>query len=141
MMTEVLFERPVEAMAAITWIICTADDEGSLEERAFLNDEIRNTQEFKGMNRTEFTSLLASCRTKLFSKLDNNGFCLSQSSVECVIASAKETLNKEQQIEAFQMAQLLAESDGLVETEIKILKMLGSEFGIDQQQIGALSSD
>lgn len=127
---EIEFDRPAEAMAAITWLICSADDVGSVEERDFLHQHVRNSQDFSGMTRDQFSSLLASTRTKLFNSLDNNGFCLSPPAIDAVIRSAGSILSQEQKLQAFIMAAELAKSDGLVEEEKLILEKLRSRFQI-----------
>jgi len=127
---DIQFERPVEAMAAITWLICTADDVGSVEERDFLHSHVRNTQDFAEMSPADFSALLAATRTKLFNTLENNGFCLSPPSVDSVISSAGSILNTEQKLQAYIMAVELAKSDGLVEEEKLILEKLRSRFQI-----------
>ncbi len=126
----VQFDRPVEAMAAITWLICSADDVGSAEERDFLHAHVRNSQDFTGMSRDEFCALLASTRTKLFSSLDNNGFCLAPPAIDEVITSAGAMLNADQKFQAYVMAVELAKADGLVEEEKVILEKLRSRFQI-----------
>jgi len=127
---DIQFDRPVEAMAAITWLICSADDVGTVEERDFLHAHVRNTQDFSGMSRDDFCSLLASTRTKLFQSLDNNGFCLAPPAVDAVINSASAVLNKDQKFQAYVMAVELAKSDGLVDKEKVILEKLRSRFQI-----------
>ena len=127
---DIQFDRPAEAMAAITWLICSADDVGSVEERDFLHAHVKNTQDFSGMSRAEFSTLLASTRTKLFNRLDNNGFCLAPPSIDSVIAAAGAVLNKEQKFQAYVMAVELAKSDGLVDEEKVILEKLRSRFQI-----------
>lgn len=127
---DIQFDRPVEAMAAITWLICTADDVGSVEERDFLHSHVRHTQDFAEMTQTQFSALLAATRTKLFNTLQNNGFCLSPPAVDSVISSAGSILNTEQKLQAYIMAVELAKSDGLVEEEKLILEKLRSRFQI-----------
>ncbi|NQT63834.1 MAG: tellurite resistance TerB family protein [Candidatus Marinimicrobia bacterium] len=124
------FDRPVEAMAAITWLICSADDVGSVEERDFLHAHVRNTQDFSGMSRDDFCTLLASTRTKLFKNFDNNGFCLAPPAIDEVITSAGAMLNADQKFQAYVMAVELAKSDGLVDEEKVILEKLRSRFQI-----------
>ena len=124
------FDRPAEAMAAITWLICSADDVGSVEERDFLHAHIKNTQDFSGMSRAEFSTLLTSTRTKLFNNLDNNGFCLASPAIDTVINAANATLNDDQKFQAYVMAVELAKSDGLVDEEKVILEKLRSRFQI-----------
>jgi tellurite resistance protein len=127
---DIQFDRPAEAMAAITWLICSADDVGSVKERDFLHAHVRNTQDFSEMSRAEFSTLLASTRTKLFSSLDNNGFCLTAPAIDSVIRAASSALNAEQKFQAYVMAVELAKADGLVEEEKVILEKLRSRFQI-----------
>lgn len=127
---DIQFDRPVEAMAAITWLICSADDVGSVEERDFLHDHVRTSQDFAGMSRSDFCALLASTRTKLFHNFDNNGYCLAPPAVDSVINSAIIALDKDQKLQAYQMAVALAESDGIVAEEKLILEKLRSRFKI-----------
>lgn len=127
---ELQFERPVEAMAAISWIICSADDVGSTAEHNFLHQHVRTLKEFEDMSSSEFSSLLASTRTKLFSNLAHNGLCLTPPAVDTVISSAKAVLNDDQRVEAYRMAVGLAKTDGLVQAEQEILNKLRSRFSI-----------
>ncbi|NQV42485.1 MAG: hypothetical protein HQ506_09040 [Candidatus Marinimicrobia bacterium] len=127
---DIQFDRPAEAMAAITWLICSADDVGSVEERDFLHAHVKNTQDFSGMSQAEFSSLLASTRTKLFNSLDNNGFCLAPPAIDTVISAAGTTLNSEQKLQAYIMAVELAKADGLVDEERVILEKLRARFQI-----------
>ncbi len=127
---DIQFDRPVEAMAAITWLICSADDVGSVEERDFLHEHVRHTQDFVGMTGSEFSTLMASTRTKLFSALENNGFCLAPPAVDSVINAANAALNQDQKFQAYVMAVELAKSDGLVDEEKVILEKLRSRFKI-----------
>jgi len=127
---DIYFERPVEAMAAITWLICSADDVGSAEERDFLHAHVKNSQDFSEMSRDDFCALLASTRTKLFQSLDNNGFCLTAPAVDSVIKAAGAMLNTDQKFQSYVMAMELAKSDGLVEKEKLILEKLRSRFKI-----------
>ncbi len=127
---DIQFDRPAEAMAAITWLICSADDVGSVEERDFLHAHVKNTQDFSGMSRAEFSTLLASTRTKLFHSLDNNGFCLASPAIDTVISAAGAVLNTEQKFQAYVMAVELAKADGLVDEEKVILEKLRSRFQI-----------
>jgi len=127
---DIQFDRPVEAMAAITWLICSADDVGSVEERDFLHEHVRHTQDFVGMTGSEFSTLMASTRTKLFSALENNGFCLAPPAVDSVISAASAALNQDQKFQAYVMAVELAKSDGLVDEEKVILEKLRSRFKI-----------
>jgi len=127
---DIQFDRPAEAMAAVTWLICAADSVGTAEERDFLHAHVRNTQDFSGMTRQEFCTLLASTRTKLFNGLDNNGYCLSPPAIDAVIRSAGEILNPEQKLQAYIMAVELAKADGLVDEEKAILEKLRSRFQI-----------
>jgi len=127
---DIQFDRPVEAMAAITWLICSADDVGTVEERDFLHTHVRNSQDFSGMSREDFCSLLASTRTKLFKNFDNNGFCLAPPAVDAVIGAANSILNPDQKFQAYVMAVELAKADGLVDEEKKILEKLRSRFQI-----------
>ncbi|NQV50418.1 MAG: hypothetical protein HQ507_07970 [Candidatus Marinimicrobia bacterium] len=132
---DIQFDRPSEAMAAITWLICSADDVGSVEERNFLHERVRNSQDFADMSSAEFTTLLASTRTKLFNNLANNGFCLAPIAVDSVIQSANSILNETQKIQAYEMAVNLAESDGLVESEKEVLDKLRTSFGLSANPI------
>ena len=82
------------------------------------------------MSPLEFSSLLASTRTKLFSNLSNDGMCLSAPAVDTIISSAKAVLSETQRVEAFKMALGLAKTDGLVKAEQEILNKLRSRFSI-----------
>ena len=134
---DIQFERPVEAMAAITWLICSADDVGSVEERNYLHEQVRHSQDFAEMSAAEFTTLLASTRTKLFSNLENNGFCLAAPAVESVIQSASSILNETQKIQAYKMAVNLAASDCLVDSETEVLDKLRISFGLSGNVVGS----
>lgn len=127
---DIQFDRPAEAMAAVTWLICGADDVGSVEERDFLHAHVKNSQDFSEMTHQEFCTLLATTRTKLFNTCENNGFCLTPPAVDAVISSAGAMLNAEQKLQAYIMAVELAKADGLVDEEKVILEKLRSRFQI-----------
>ena len=129
------FERPAEAVAAITWLVCSADDVGSRRERDHIYNETQSGSVFQGMSSHEFTSLLGSTRTKLFSTLDNDGVCLAAPAVDEVIDAAKTVLTDDQQVEAFKMASSLAKSDGIVKVELDLLAKLRSRFSISFDQL------
>ncbi len=132
---DIQFDRPAEAMAAITWIICGADDIGSEEEHNYLHRHVSKLGEFEDMSPNEFTSLLGATRTKLFANLANDGVCLTPPAIDSVISSAKMILNDSQKVEAYKMALGLAKTDGLVKAEQEVLNKLRSRFSISFESL------
>ncbi|NQV14554.1 hypothetical protein HQ531_03775 [bacterium] len=128
---DIQFTRPAEAMAAITWVVCTADSIGSIEEHSFIHQKVRKMEIFKGMSQTEFSSLLGSTRTKLFCNLPNDGFCLAQPGVQKVIESANLIFDSTQKDQAISMVIDLAKSDKLVESEEVVIDLIRSGFAAD----------
>lgn len=125
------FDRPAEAMAAITWVVCSADSIGSEQEYSYIHNQIRSMELFKDMNINEFSSLMGSIRTKLFCNLPNDGFCLAESGVKQVIDSANMVFDTKQKEAAIQMAIDLAKSDELVGSEKIIIEQIRTGFNLD----------
>ena len=129
---DIQFDRTTEAIAAITWVICTADKVGSAEERNFIFEQTRRMAAFQGMSYTEFSNLLGATRSKLFNTLPNNGDCLARPGVEAVIQSVGTILDAPQKAQVFDMAVNLAHSDRLHANETEILELMKIEFGLDR---------
>lgn len=127
---EVQFDRPAEALAGLVWVVCAADNVGTAEEHNFIHGEARHMSLFADMSQTEFTSLLAVTRTKLFNALPNDGYCLSDLGAEAVITAANQVLNDDQKQTAYEMAVGLAKSDKLVGVEKDVLRKLKETFQI-----------
>ena len=125
---EIQFDRDVEAMAGLVWVVCAADDVGSPEEHNFIHNVVKEMDLFTDMSQSEFTTLLASTRTKLFSALPNNGLCLSQLAAEKVLDAANLVLSQELKKAAYEMATGLAKSDKLVGAEQVILDKMKATF-------------
>lgn len=128
---EVQFDRPAEAMAGLVWVVCAADNVGTIEEHNFIHGEARHMGLFAEMSQTEFTSLLAVTRTKLFNALPNNGYCLSHVGAEKVIAAANKVLDDGQKKVAYEMAIGLANSDRLEEREEDVLEKMKEAFQVE----------
>lgn len=125
---DIQFDRAAEAMAGIVWVVCAADDVGTAEEHNYIHGEVKKMDLFAEMTTSEFTTCLAATRTKLFSALPNNGYCLSKLGAETVISAADDVLNQEQKQAAYDMALGLARSDKLVGVEQAILDRMKATF-------------
>ncbi len=126
-------DRPVEAFAALAWVICTTDEEGTAQERDYLYERVRQIDPFCGMEHEEFSTLMGHTRTRLFQALPNNGLCLAPEGVEHVIRVTSDLLDERQRHAALRMAVGIARSDELIESEIKVLHRIREGFGISRQ--------
>ena len=125
---KIKFEKPVEAFAAIAWIIIAADKNGSIEERDFLYQRIKGLDVFINYRLAEFSQLLGATFLKIFPK---DEYSIAEESVDSLIASARNVLSLKLRMDAFEMAVGLANADGICDEEKILLKQLQNGFAID----------
>jgi hypothetical protein len=124
-------QRPTEAFAALAWVVCTADKLGSVEERDFLYEQVRNLEIFKGHDRIEFQYLLGATFIKVFQTHPGGESSLTEQGVDSLIQAVNATLSPELRVEAFRMAIGLARADELCDAEEALLEQLRRGLEID----------
>jgi hypothetical protein len=74
-------ETPAEACAALAAIIVAADELGTTEERTFLFETIGALPIFEGLDRTQFTELMAATTAGLYDSVPTDGGRMSSEGV------------------------------------------------------------
>jgi hypothetical protein len=120
------FETPPEAFAAIAWVVCAADKQGSIEERTFLYDHVQNLDVFKNYSLVEFQILF----NRVFQILPNGELFITNRSIRSIIQGAKDALSPDLQVEVFKMAIGLAHADKSCDVEESLLEQLRHGLGI-----------
>lgn len=125
------FTRPSEALAAVVWAVCTADQIGSAEERSFIYQQVRSHAVFEDFTLLEFQHLLGATFIRLFQPLPNGELAITEDGVENLIQAVDEVLAPQMRLEAFEMAVGLASADNLCDGERSLLERLQQGLEID----------
>lgn len=130
-MMTVKFNTSVEAFAAISWIICTADGFGTVEERGFFFDQMQSHDVFKDLSSVEFQQLLGTMFIRLFPSGTQGEFSIMEEGGADLITAFREVLTPELRMEAWRMAVGLAHADELCDVEETLLEQLRLALELD----------
>jgi tellurite resistance protein len=124
-------ESPAEACAALAAIIVAADELGTAEERAFLFDTIGALPIFEGLDRAQFTELMAATTERLYATFPTDGGRVSSDGVGRLVEMIRDALPADRRAEALEAAVGLARSDGVVSVEALLLQRLCEGLELD----------
>jgi tellurite resistance protein len=124
-------ETPAEACAALAVLIVGADEVGTSEEGQFLFETVASLPIFEGLNRAQFTRLMADATEGVWSSVPIEGSRLSEDGVSEVLGRICEALPAELRTEAFEGAVGLARADGISDEEALLLERLCEGLEID----------
>ena len=124
------FERTEDAYLAVAWAVISADKAGSLQERAFLHDNIKTIDVFKDYDDTQFSEMVGSSYIRAKESFLTDGGPLSDEVADSLIKAVKEAVNEDLWLSIYDMACGLACSDELHESEMAFMMRLQSGFGI-----------
>jgi len=124
-------ESPAEACAALAAIIVAADELGTNEERTFLFETIGALPIFEGLDRTQFTELMAATTARLYASFPTDGGRMSSDGVGRLVDMIRDALPADRRAEALEAAVGLARSDGVVSVEALLLQRLCEGLELD----------
>lgn len=126
-------ETPAEACAALAVLIVGADDVGTAEESRFLFETVAALPIFEGLDRPQFTKLMADATEGVWSSVPIDGTRLSDKGVSDLVRRICEALPSELRTEAFKGAVGLARADGISGEEALLLERLCEGLEIDPE--------
>jgi tellurite resistance protein len=124
-------ETPAEACAALAAIIVAADEVGTTDERRFLFDTIGALPIFEGLDRSQFTELMAATTAGLYDTFPTDGGRVSSDGVGRLVDMIRDALPADRRAEALEAAVGLAQSDGVVSVEALLLQRLCEGLDLD----------
>jgi tellurite resistance protein len=124
-------ETPAEACAALAAIIVAADEVGTSDERTFLFDTIGALPVFEGLDRAQFTELMAATTAGLYDTFPTDGGRVSPDGVGRLVDMIRDALPADRRAEALEAAVGLARSDGVVSVEALLLQRLCEGLDLD----------
>ena len=127
------FERPEEAFASIAWIVVAADKHGSIEQRNFLYQQVKDLDIFKNYSRVEFSQLLGATFVRICQIFPNGDSSGTGKRINSLISSVNKVLSPKLRMEAFKMAVGLAYADGLCNEEKILLEHFQQGFAINEE--------
>jgi hypothetical protein len=125
------FDGPTEAFAAVATTVVATDKLGTMDERDFLFEQVKNLDLFKGYDKAEFTKLLSDTTDKVYGTLPTDGTSITKQGVESLVEAVKEVLDPEMRVEVFRMAIGLVRSDKSSDEERTLLGQLQRGLEID----------
>jgi len=131
-------ETPAEACAALAVMIVAADEQGTLEERAFLFETIATLPIFGDLDPSQFAKLMSDTTAGIYDSAAMEGTRMSSESVGEVVRVIRDALPLEHRMEALEAAVGLARSDGLVSVEALLLQRLCEGLEIDAEAASRL---
>ena len=126
------FEKPSEAFAAVITIIVAADKLGTMDERDFIFDQVKNINVFENYSQAEFAKLLEDSNQRVYETLPMDGVSFTRQGIESLAEAAREVLSLELRVEVFRMAAQLVRADKLSDEEETMLKKLQRGLEIDK---------
>jgi len=131
-------DTAAEACAALAVMIVAADELGTIEERDFLFEKVATLPIFGGLDRAQFTKLMADTTAGLYASLATGGDRLSSEAVGRVVQMICDALPLDRRVEALEAAVGLAQSDGIVSLEALLLQRLCEGLEIDPESMSRL---
>jgi hypothetical protein len=126
-------EGPTEAFAAVATVIIAADKLGTMAERDFLFNQVKNLDAFKGYDRAGFMKLLGDTVEKAHQTIPMDGPSFTKQGIEGLIQAVKEVLSPELRMELFGMAVGLVCADEPCDEERNLLEQLQRGLEIDDK--------
>jgi hypothetical protein len=127
------FEDPTEAFAAVATVVIATDELGTMNERDFLFEQVKNLDMFNSYDQAEFTKLLGDAIEKVYETLPLDGLSITEQGIESLVQAIREVLRPELRVQAFKMAFGLARADKLCDEEKTMLEQLQRGLAIDAQ--------
>jgi tellurite resistance protein len=124
-------DTPAEACAALAAIIVAADEVGTNDERTFLFDTIGALPIFEGLDRAQFTELMATTTAGLYDTFPTDGGRMRSDGVGRLVDMIRDALPADRRAEALEAAVGLARSDGVVSVEALLLQRLCEGLELD----------
>jgi tellurite resistance protein len=124
-------ESPAEACAALAAIIVAADEVGTNEERTFLFETMGALPVFQGLDRAQFTELMATTTARLYESFPADGGRVSSDGVGHLVDMIRDALPADRRAEALEAAVGLARSDGVASVEALLLQRLCEGLDLD----------
>lgn len=131
-------ETPAEACAALAAIIVGADELGTSEERKFLFETVQSLPVFEGLDRSQFTKLMADTTAGLYDSLPTDGGRIASDGVGRLVGMIRDALPADRRAEALEAAVGLARSDGVTSVEALLLQRLCEGLEIDAESSSRL---
>jgi hypothetical protein len=123
------FKNSSEAFLSVLSLVIGADSVGSLEERDFLFEKVKNLPLFGNPSVAEFSKLLGQVTSAVYSSVSTKDGDIAPEGVSAVLTEAKKLLNPEQQKSLVKIATELSTSDGTAAEEVALLTQLRRVFG------------
>ena len=135
------FEKPAEAIVAIASVLIAADKVGSLTERDFLFDHLREIDLFSGYDKSKFSSLLGDVTGKVWDSLPFENHSLTPAGFETLVVAVDAALPQKYKAEAYKMAWGLISCDGVCDEEMQLLEKIRQGLKIDPKIARSLQGE
>lgn len=122
------FENSSEAFLSVLSVVVGADQVGSIAERDFLFEKVKNLPSFSGLSLPEFSKLLGQVTDKVYSALPQVDGAITPAGLDELLAAAKSQLSPELQQAALKAAAQLSESDETDAAEAALLSRIRRAF-------------
>ena len=132
-MTTIEFENPAEAFAAVATIVIATDNLGTMSERDFLFEQVKNLGVFTSYDQAEFIKLLSDVIGKAYQTLPMHGSSITVQGIDSLAQAIRQVLSPELRVQVFEMAFGLACADGLCDEEKTLLDQLQHGLEIDDR--------
>jgi len=106
------FKKDTEAFLAVLSLVASADNSGSLEERDFLFNKVKNVAIFGNPGKADFSKLMGSVNDTLYTSVPNTDGEFTAAGIDAVLAAAKKTLSADLRRTVVQLAGELSAADG-----------------------------
>jgi hypothetical protein len=112
MLMPVKFAKDSEAFLAVLSLVAGADQSGSLEERDFLFNKVKDLPMFGNPTTADFSKLLGKITDALYSGLPQNDGEFTAAGIDELLAEVKKTLSADLRKSLVQIAGELGDTDG-----------------------------
>jgi tellurite resistance protein len=118
-----------EAFLAVLSVVAAADQIGSLEERDFLFQSVKEVELFTGQSQAEFNKLLGAVTQHLYDSLPNEDGAITAAGVDQLLSVVKQKLSAGERASLLEVAEELAESDDETDEEAAVLTQIKGALG------------
>jgi hypothetical protein len=115
------FENEGDAFLSVCAVVIGADQVGSLAERDFLLQEVRELPLFGSPSRDDFSALLARVTDDVYAKLPCEEGVVTTEGIDLLLADVREALGPDQRELLMKTAGQLCGADSVDETEVALM--------------------
>lgn len=124
-------ETEADACAALAVLIAGADGLGTLEEGAFLHDNVAEMPPFADLDGDGFARLMSDAAEWIWTSFPRDADRLSDDAIGAVLAQISRAIGPELRADALRMAVDLARADGISREERLLVRRLSDGLGLD----------